>query len=102
MQRAQHSRIVGSHEKHQWHDKVRRVEGIAVIMLDKGLAFLTPPLGHDLYRYWTPNPLPSTPIGRKRAFIGQSNSPVHRYPAHHFRVDEMASASAHFPDAFIR
>ena len=43
-------------------------------MLHKGLAFLTPPLGHDVFINLVPDPLPSVAIGRKRPFIGQANS----------------------------
>src|ERR1700683_3555525 len=81
---AEHPRIGRSHEEHERHDKERRVQVLAAIILGKRVAFLVPALGHHFFVDTVPFAHPLCSVGRQRTLVGQPETAIQSYPVHHF------------------
>src|SRR6202000_1744605 len=99
--RTDHARITGGHEKDQRHNEQRGIEIIAAVKLREGVPLFVPALGHYLFIDAVALLHPSGFVCGKRALVSQADAAVKRHPTHNLGIDKMLFTVAHLPDAGV-
>src|SRR6185369_13943997 len=97
-----HPRVVRGEESEERHHQHRRVELVSTERLDVRAGLLAPALGED--RVADVIALLGPPLHVRLARAERYREPygaVERDPVHQLRIEEVAGAPAHLPDAFV-